>query len=362
MALLGVLRKTLKRIMNIDKLEKFNKWFWKCVSFLGDEENTSKYKDYTLSLILLKYISDFYEEEFSGLVEIYKDNEIVKTLIETDRELVRFYVPEKARWENIRKQSSDLGEYLTDAVRVVARENPKLHGVIDRVDFNATEAGQRIMSDESLRAFINKLSEYRLSPNYTEPALLQQGYEYILYKLLEQDSVQPSNINKVYTPRDVAKLVAHLIDPEPGQEVYDPCMGTGGLLIKIFQRFKEKYGDNERASPLKFYGQEKETDIYILAKINLLFHQLEVKVHLGDSIEQPDFTKTDSSLQKFHLVISNPIWNQSIPEKIYEKDPYNRFIFGYPPSSRGDWGWIQHMYASLKEDGRMAVVLDTGAV
>ena len=130
-------------------------WLWKCACILRGEVDAPKYKNYILPLIFLKRLSDVFEDELAKLAEEYGDIEIAKEVVETDRELVWFYIPDIARWDNIKKQSHNIGEYLTDVVRAVARENPKLHGVIDRVDFNATEAGQRILSDESLKALIN---------------------------------------------------------------------------------------------------------------------------------------------------------------------------------------------------------------
>lgn len=334
-------------------------WLWKCACILRGPIDAPKYKNYILPLIFLKRLSDVFEDELARLAEEYGDLEIAKEIVETDRELVWFYIPEKARWESIRKQSSDLGEYLTDAVRAVARENPKLHGVIDRVDFNATEAGQRILPDENLKALINELSKRRLGLNDVEPDILGRAYEYLLRKFAEGSG---QSAGEFYTPREVAILMAHIIDPEPGMEVYDPCAGSGGLLIKAHLRFKEKFGEDASVEPLRFYGQEILPDTYAMAKMNVFIHRMEADIRLGNTMTNPAFLNEDGSLRKFDLVLANPMWNQDFDQSVYENDPYGRFGFGYPPSSSADWGWIQHMYASLKEEGRMAVVLDTGAV
>jgi type I restriction enzyme M protein len=334
-------------------------WLWKCACILRGPIEAPKYKNYILPLIFLKRLSDVFEDEVQKLAEEYGDIELAKEIVEADRSLVWFYIPEKARWERIKAQSANIGEYLTDAVRAVARENPKLHGVIDRVDFNATEAGQRILSDESLKALIGELSKRRLGLNDVEADILGRAYEYLLRKFAE-DSGQSAG--EFYTPREVAILMARLMDPEPGQEVYDPCAGSGGLLIKAHLRFKEKYGEDVRIEPLRFYGQEILPDTYAMAKMNVFIHRMEADIRLGNTMTNPAFTNPDGSLRKFDLVLANPMWNQDFDQSVYENDPYGRFVFGYPPSSSADWGWIQHMSASLKEDGRMAVVLDTGAV
>jgi len=153
-----------------------------------------------------------------------------------------------------------------------------------------------------------------------------------------------------------------IVDPEEGEEVYDPCLGSGGLLIKTYLRFLEKYGDNPKIKPLKFFGQEILHGTYAMAKMNAFIHRMEAEIALGDTMNRPAFLNKDGSLRKFDIVVANPMWNQDFPQSTYENDSFNRFGFGYPPSSSADWGWIQHMYASLNDRGRLAVVLDTGAV
>ena len=348
-----------KKEVNNDQEISLEQWLWKCACILRGPIDAPKYKNYILPLIFLKRLSDVFEDELTKLAEEYGDLETAREIVETDRELVWFYVPDAARWENIRKQGSDLGEYLTDAVRAVARENPKLHGVIDRVDFNATEAGQRILPDENLKALINELSKRRLGLNDVEPDILGRAYEYLLRKFAEGSG---QSAGEFYTPREVAILMARIMDPEPGMEVYDPCAGSGGLLIKAHLRFKEKYGEDTTVEPLRFFGQEILPDTYAMAKMNVFIHRMEADIRLGNTMTNPAFLNEDGSLRRFDLVLANPMWNQDFDQSVYENDPYGRFVFGYPPSSSADWGWIQHMFASLKDEGRMAVVLDTGAV
>jgi len=156
--------------------------------------------------------------------------------------------------------------------------------------------------------------------------------------------------------------MADILDPNPGEEIYDPCCGSGGLLIKCYLRFKDRYNENPHVAPLKFYGQEILHSTFAMAKMNAFIHDMEAEIALGDTMRRPAFLNDDGSLRKFDIVTANPMWRQNFSEDVYENDPYERFIFGYPPSSTADWGWIQHMFASLNENGKMAVVLDTGAV
>jgi len=343
-------------MLDIKTLEN---WLWNAACTIRGPVDAPKYKEYILPLIFLKRLSNVFDDEIKKLAEDYESEEVARQLVEEDHSLIWFYLPENARWQNIIKQSSKLGEYLTDAVRAVARENPQLQGVIDIVDFNATTAGQRIISDDNLKRLTNELNRHRLGLNDVEPDILGRAYEYLLRKFAEGSG---QSAGEFYTPREVTILMAMLMGPKEGEEIYDPCLGSGGLLIKCFLKFKEKFGKDAKVKPLKFYGQEILHGTYAMAKMNAFIHRIEANIRLGDTINRPAFLAPSGSLKKFDVVVTNPMWNQDFPQSTYENDPYNRFVYGYPPSSSADWGWIQHMFASLNDKGRMAVVLDTGAV
>lgn len=334
-------------------------WLWEAACKIRGEIDAPKYKDLILPLIFIKRLSDVFEDELSNLSEEYGKITVVEELLKKDHTLVRFYIPEKARWKNISHQKANIGEYLTDCVRSIARENNKLSGVIDIVDFNATTAGQRIISDDSLMALIGVLDRHRLGLKDVEPDIIGRAYEYLLRKFAEGSG---SSAGEFYTPMEVAILMSYILNPEPAKEVYDPCCGSGGLLIKCYLRFKDKYKNNTPPAPLRFYGQEILPSTFAMARMNAFIHDMEARIALGDTMHKPSFTESDGSLQKFDIVTANPMWNQDFSQNTYEKDTYNRFTHGYPPSSSADWGWIQHMFASLKDNGKMAVVLDTGAV
>ncbi|MBT9148159.1 MAG: Type I restriction enzyme EcoKI M protein [Syntrophomonadaceae bacterium] len=334
-------------------------WLWEAACKIRGAIDAPKYKDYILPLIFLKRLSDVFEDEVSKLAESYSDTDLAQQLIDEDHGLVRLYLPTKARWSTIAKLTTGLGEYLTDSVRSIARENPRLQGVVDIVDFNATAAGQRIISDDRLRLLIDVLGRYRLGLKDVEPDILGRAYEYLLRKFAEGSG---QSAGEFYTPREVAILISYILDPAQGQEIYDPCCGSAGLLIKCYLRFKAKYGEDPSIDFPKFFGQEILHSTFAMARMNSFIHDMEADVRLGDTMNRPAFLNDDGSLRKFDMVTANPMWNQDFSQEAYENDPYNRFTSGYPPSSSADWGWIQHMYASLRNKGRMAVVLDTGAV
>ena len=334
-------------------------WLWEAACKIRGEIDAAKYKDYILPIIFLKRLSDVFEDELIKLTERYKTIEMVEQFLEADHSLVRFYLPKHARWRDITNLTTNVGESLTKAVRDIARENPKLQGAIDIVDFNATAAGQRLISDESLKVLINVLGRHRLGLKDVEPDIIGRAYEYLLRKFAEGSG---QSAGEYYTPRHVTVLMSHILNPGPGEEIYDPCCGSGGLLIKSYLQFREKYGSGSSVQPVKCYGQEILPTTFAMAKMNMFIHDMESEIFLGDTMRGPRFLNPDGSLRKYDAVTSNPMWNQDFPQDIYENDGYNRFGFGYPPNNTADWGWIQHMYSSLKEKGRMAVVLDTGAV
>ncbi len=334
-------------------------WLWEMACKIRGEIDAPKYKDYILPLVFLKRLSDVFEDEMIKLSEKFGGIETTEALLSNDHTYVRFYIPENARWENIARQTTNVGQYLTDAVRALSRENPPLLGVIDVIDFNATAGGQRIISDDKLKLVIDVLGRYRLGIEDVEPDIIGRAYEYLLRKFAEGSG---RTAGEFYTPREVAILMAHILDPEPGSEIYDPCCGSGGLLIKCYLRFRDKYSGDTSVEPLNFYGQEILHSTFAMAKMNIFIHDMEAQIKLGDTMARPAFLEDGSSLQRFDIVCANPMWNQDYPQSVYESDPYNRFTFGYPPSNSADWGWIQHMYMSLRDEGRMALVIDTGAV
>ncbi len=355
---------TNPRLLDVSVLES---WLWEAACVIRGSVDAPKFKDYILPLIFLKRLSDVFEDEVAHLAREFGGAARAAKLVEKDHRLVRFYIPSESRWPAIAKATTGLGQYLTDAARAVARENARLQGVIDVVDFNATAAGQRILDEEPLSALIQVLGKHRLGLDDVEPDILGRAYEYLLRKFAEG---QGQSAGEFYTPREVAILMARILEPQPGMEVYDPCCGSGGLLIKCHLRLLETHGERrngrlrlpEQTPPLRLYGQEINSTTFAMARMNAFLHDLQADIMPGDTMRRPVFTDADGRLRQFDMVTANPMWNQNFPAGTYEHDVYDRFRLGTPPSSSADWGWIQHMYGSLEDGGRMAVVLDTGAV
>ena len=219
-----------------------------------------------------------------------------------DRKLVRFYLPDSCTWRDLRKVTKGLGEELTKALRHIAKENPKLQGVIDIVDF-ATVSGERIIDDGRLSRLIEIISRNRLGRD-VEPYMLGRAYEYLLRKFAEGSG---QSAGEFYTPKEVALLMARLVEPNQGEEIYDPACGSGGLLIKCQLVMKQEHGLIE--VPLQLYGQEINSVTYAMAKMNMAIHDMEGEIRIGDTLKNPKFLERNT-IKKFNKVTANPMWNQ----------------------------------------------------
>jgi type I restriction enzyme M protein len=343
---------------------------WRAACSIRGEKDAPKFKDYILPLVFVKRLSDVFEDEVARLTEMYGDEETARAVIEADRSLVRFYIPPEATWVVLSgrrtfdwppdKRPRTLGERLTQTVRSIARANPSLQGVIDIVDYNETRNGEREISDEALARLIETLSDprYRLGLRNVEPDFLGRAYEYLLRKFAEG---QGQSAGEFFTPKEVGWLIASLIEPRQGEAVYDPCCGSGGLLVKCQLALKAR--EATIARPLRLYGQELTGASFAIARMNMVLHDLEGEIVRGNTMTNPKFLD-GASLRQFDVVVTNPMWNQdNFAPADYENDPFERFAGrgGFAPAGSADWAWLQHVLASLSERGRGAVVLDTGA-
>lgn len=319
---------------------------------------------YIITLLFYKRLCDVFDDEVAEVkqdLSQLSDKEFRKVVKEA--ELTRFFIPKEAHFQEVRKTTVNLGERLTRALWTIAQENPVLQGVIDVVDFNETRTshGQRvrIISDDTLSKLLEVFNRYTIGLDEAEPDIIGRAYEYLLRLYA---AGKGKTAGEFYTPREIAFLMAYCLDPQEGEEIYDPTVGSGGLLIKNHLVLKEKTG-GKISRPLKLYGQEIDHLTYALAKINMFIHNIEqTDIRLGDTLLNPAFLE-NNRLKTFDAVVANPMWNQKgYDERFYDGDQYERFPFGYPPAGTADWGWVQHMLASLKPNGRLAVVLDTGAV
>jgi type I restriction enzyme M protein len=342
-------------------------WIWDAACSIRGAKEASKYKDYILPLIFVKRLCDVFDDELDRLAEKFGSREKVFKLVKLSKDLVRFYLPlrpkdpEEPVWSVIRKLSDKIGLTLTTYLRDIARENPPLSGIIDRVDFNATTHGQRDIDDHALSNLIEKISMKRLGLADVEPDIIGRSYEYLIRKFAEGSG---QSAGEFYTPKEVGIIMAGIMDPEPGMEIYDPCCGSAGLLIKcqLALEGKMRLRSKSKYAPLRLYGQEYTPETWAMANMNMIIHDMEGEIEIGDTFRNPKF-RPGNRLQTFDRVVANPMWNQNwFTEKDYDNDELDRFPKGAGyPGNKADWGWLQHILASLNEKGKAAVVLDTGA-
>jgi type I restriction enzyme M protein len=343
---------------------------WDAACSIRGEKDAPKFKDYILPLLFIKRLSDVFDDEVRRLTDQFGDREVALEVLEADHSLVRFYLPPEARWPVVSgreqfewpegKAPKTLGEQLTSTIRAIVKHNSGLAGVIDIVDFNETRNGEREISDGALKKIIEKFSDprYRLGLHDVEPDFLGRCYEYLLRKFAEG---QGQSAGEFFTPTEVGFLIAEIMRPRPGEECYDYACGSFGLPIKL--QLVCRRLDPLSKVPLKLYGQELTGSSYAIACMNKIVHDMDGEIVRGDSMRNPKFRVGDAGLKKFDIVVSNPMWNQPFDPQTYEDDPFSRFEEqGGITTGKADWAWLQHTLASMKDAGRAAVVLDTGAV
>jgi type I restriction enzyme M protein len=343
-------------------------WIWDAACSIRGAQEAPKYKDFILPLIFTKRLCDVFDDEVNRIAERVGSRDKAFKLVERDHKLVRFYLPikpadpEDVVWSAIRKLTGNIGERLTTYLRDIGKENPGLRGIIDRMDFNATTHGQRDIDDDRLSNLIERISEKRLGLKDVEADLIGRSYEYLIRKFAEGSG---QSAGEFFTPPEVARIMAVIVGPEPGMTVYDPCCGSAGLLIACEYVLEENMAlrSKTKYAPLKMYGQEYVATTWAMANMNTIIHDMAAEIEIGDTFKNPKF-RENNKLRTFDRVVSNPMWNQNwFKEEDYDADELGRFErgAGFPGAQSADWGWAQHILASLNDDGRAAIVLDTGA-
>jgi len=351
------------------KNKSLESWIWDAACSIRGAKDAPKYKDYILPLIFTKRLCDVFDDELNRIAAKVGSRKKAFQLAGADHKLVRFYLPlvpdnpDEPVWSVIRKLADKIGEGVTTHMRAIAKDNPALQGIIDRVDFNATTHGQRDIDDDRLSNLIEAISTKRLGLDDVEADIIGKSYEYLIRKFAEGSG---QSAGEFYTPPEVGIIMSRVLQPEPGMTVYDPCCGSGGLLVKCEIAMEDKAkGKKRTVAPLKLYGQEYIAETWAMANMNMIIHDMEGEIEIGDTFKNPMFRDKRGKLRTFDRVVANPMWNQDwFTEADYDNDELDRFPAGagFPGKSSADWGWVQHMHASLSDTGRAAVVLDTGAV
>lgn len=331
---------------------ELEKYLWGAAVVLRGLIDAGDYKQYIFPLVFLKRLSDVYDEERAAALDIYDGDEELADLPENHR----FVIPEDAHWADIRKVTKDVGKSIKNAMRAIEVANPDtLSGVFGEGNWGNKD----LLSDATLLELIEEFSKEELSIENLPEDELGNGYEFLIKKFADDSG---HTAQEFYTNRTLVHLMAQMLKPEPGESVYDPTCGTGGMLISTVVELKNQ---GKEWRNLKLYGQELNYGTSAIARMNLFLHGIEDgQIAHGDVLARPAFHNSKGGLQTFDVVLANPPysiknWNRDA----FISDPYGRNVWGVPPQGRADYAFFQHIAKSLDpKTGRAAILFPHGVL
>ena len=324
--------------------------------------DASEFKEYIFGALFLKRASDVFDEERQRVVE--REQARGRTREEAERRAddpdfydEAFFVPVRARWTYLRNElHHQVGDGLNKALGALEEANPSLEGVLQHIDFNR-RVGNTTVSDKKWRDLIDHFSKYQLrNSDFEFPDLLGAAYEYLIRDFADSAGKKGGEF---YTPRPVVQLMVRLVDPQPGMRIYDPCSGSGGMLIYARNHVADNGGD---PTDLVLAGQEDSGTTWSISKMNMLLHGIrDADLRNNDTLTDPEHI-SGGELMRFDRVITNPPFSQN-----YDKASLShteRFRYGYTPESdkKADLMFLQHMLAVLKPNGIVVTVMPHGVL
>lgn len=335
--------------LTIDRLERY---LWSAADILRGSIDSSDYKGFIFGFLFLKRLSDRFDEEVDALKG-------VKGADPEDPDEHDFFVPRRARWAEIQKVATGVGETLNKAAAALEEANPKLEGVMAGIDFNdERKLGDARNRDVVLGRLVQHFAKLDLkNSNLSEPDILGRAYEYLIEKFADDAGKKGGEF---YTPRMVVKLIVELLQPKEGMRICDPTCGSGGMLIECAHYLERK---KQNPKNLSLFGQEKNLGTWAICKMNMLLHGLpDARIEKGDTIRDPKLRDEDG-LMLFDRVIANPPFSlDEWGREMAEHDPHGRFRFGVPPKTKGDLAFVQHMVATTNGNGMVGVVMPHGVL
>lgn len=342
--------------MNKTTSQDVIKVVWKaCDTFRGTMDS-SKYKDYILTMLFVKYVSDFYKEKLEELKARFGDNE---DRIQKSLKREKFQLDAECTFDTIyeNRNAENIGEIINKILMKIEDDNKeKLEGIFRNIDFNSeAELGRTKERNAALKHLIEDFADDSLD---LRPSMLNghdvigDAYEFLIANFASDAGKKGGEF---YTPGEVSTLLAKLVAPKDGDRIYDPTCGSGSLLIKAS---KEVGTDNFR-----LYGQERNGQTQALAKMNMFLHEINDSViEWGDTLRNPLHLE-NGRLMKFDAIVSNPPFSlDKWGAEDLKDDIYNRFEMGLPPKSKGDYAFIEHILASLNENGTAGIILPHGVL
>lgn len=363
-------------------------------------DKVEDYKSYILSLLFYKRLSDNYEWETENEIKEFVKREGRQP---TDRELKiimrekhDFKIPAGCFWKDVREAPPQKkNEKLNDAVNKIADENVDINGkavlkgIINTVRWNEAApdgSGSKKLSPQVLTALVSYLDAVDLSNKNASVDVLGDAYEYLIKRFADENK-GGTTAGQFYTPQEVVDIIVRYLKPQKGNTVYDPTCGSGGFLINAAKYCKANYNN---AKTIRLFGQEDVWNTWAIANINMILHGLDARIEKGDTLLDPKFVEEDNELaiKQFDLCMANFPFSQEnwtktgtskkdskgktinkkdgSPQLEYPKegysDPYERLVYGTPPYSNGDFAFLQHIIASIKDDGKAGVVCPQGVL
>ena len=326
-------------------------YLWGAAIVLRGLIDAGDYKQYIFPLVFLKRISDVYDEEHAAALATYGEEDLADL-----PENHRFAIPEGCHWSDIRAVTDDIGQTILKAMRAIESANPEtLPGV-----FGDGEWGNKnLLPDSTLSDLVEHFSTQTLSITNLPEDELGNGYEFLIKKFADDSG---HTAQEFYTNRTLVHLMTLMLEPQPGESVYDPTCGTGGMLISTAAEVKRR---GKEWRNLRLYGQELNFGTSAIARMNLFLHGItDGYIAHGDTLARPAFLNPKGGLQTFDVVLANPpysikAWNRDA----FASDPYGRNMWGVPPQGRADYAFFQHIAKSLDaKTGRAAILFPHGVL
>jgi type I restriction enzyme M protein len=314
---------------------ELEKYLWGAATQLRGTIDAGDYKQYIFPLLFLKRICDVYDEEYEAAL---KESDGDKEYAAFD-EHHHFQVPAGAHWNDIRETTTNVGLAIQDAMRAIEKANPDtLYGIFG----DASWTNKNRLSDETLINLVEHYSQHQLNTANIPDDQLGNAYEYLIKEFADDSGHTAAEF---YTNRTVVKLMTMIMDPQPGESVYDPTCGSGGLLLNCALHLKE---EGKEYRTLKLYGQEINLITSAIARMNMFMHGIEeFSIVRGDTLANPAFLHNDE-LKTFNVILANPPYSiKAWDQKGFTNDPYGRNIWGTPPQGCADYAFQQHIQKSL---------------
>ena len=328
--------------MNQKELEKY---LWGAATQLRGTIDAGDYKQYIFPLLFFKRICDVYDEEFEAALK-ESDGDLEYAAFEEHH---HFIIPKGAHWNDVRETTVNVGDALQNAMREIEKANPDtLYGIFG----DASWTNKNRLSDETLTNLVEHYSQHKLNLANVPDDQLGNAYEYLIKEFADDSGHTAAEF---YTNRTVVKLMTMIMDPQPGESVYDPTCGSGGLLLNCALHLKE---EGKEYRTLKLYGQEINLITSAIARMNMFMHGIEeFSIVRGDTLARPAFLENDE-LKKFNVILANPPYSiKAWDQKAFANDPYGRNLWGVPPQGCADYAFQQHIQKSLDDKNGRSISL-----